>query len=29
VVAVVFDDERLADPLPEEAHDRRVDGVIP
>lgn len=29
VWAVVFDDERLADPLPEEPHDRRVDGVIP
>jgi 5-formyltetrahydrofolate cyclo-ligase len=29
VLAVVFDDDRLADPLPEEPHDRRVDGVIP
>jgi 5-formyltetrahydrofolate cyclo-ligase len=29
VLAVVFDDDRLSDPLPEEPHDRRVDGVIP
>ncbi len=29
VLAVVFDDERLPDPLPEEPHDRRVDDVIP
>jgi 5-formyltetrahydrofolate cyclo-ligase len=29
VLAVVFDDDRLTDPLPEEPHDRRVDGVIP
>lgn len=29
VLAVVFDDERLGDSLPEEPHDRRVDGVIP
>jgi len=29
VLAVVFDDERLSDPLPEEPHDRRVDGVLP
>ena len=29
VLAVVFDDERLEQPLPEEPHDRRVDGVIP
>jgi len=29
VLAVVFDDERLSEPLPEEAHDRRVDGVLP
>lgn len=29
VLAVVFDDERLATALPEEPHDRRVDGVIP
>lgn len=29
VLAVVFDDERVAGPLPEEEHDRRVDGVIP
>jgi 5-formyltetrahydrofolate cyclo-ligase len=29
VLAVVFDDERLTEPLPEEPHDRRVDGVLP
>ena len=29
ILAVVFDDERLTDELPEEKHDRRVDGVIP
>jgi 5-formyltetrahydrofolate cyclo-ligase len=29
VLAVVFDDERLSEALPEEAHDRRVDGVLP
>ena len=29
VVAVVFDDERLTQTLPEEPHDRRVDGVLP
>ncbi len=29
VLAVVFDDERLTDALPEEPHDRRVDGVLP
>lgn len=29
VLAVVFDDERLAETLPEESHDRRVDGVVP
>lgn len=29
VLAVVFEDERVAGPLPEEEHDRRVDGVIP
>jgi 5-formyltetrahydrofolate cyclo-ligase len=29
VLGVVYDDERLDHPLPEEPHDRRVDGVIP
>ena len=29
ILAVVYDDERLDHPLPEEPHDRRVDGVIP
>ena len=29
VLAIVFPDERLSDPLPEEPHDRRVDGVLP
>lgn len=29
VLAVVFDDERLSQSLPEEPHDRRVDDVIP
>ena len=29
VLGVVFPDERLVEPLPEEPHDRRVDGVIP
>jgi len=29
VVAVVFNDERLTETLPEEPHDRRVDGVLP
>lgn len=29
VLAVVFDDERLSVALPEEIHDRRVDGVLP
>lgn len=29
VLAVVYDDERLTEPLPEEPHDRRVDGVLP
>ena len=29
VLAVVFPDERVAGPLPEEPHDRRVDGVLP
>jgi 5-formyltetrahydrofolate cyclo-ligase len=29
VVAVVYDDERLSEPLPEEPHDRRVDGIVP
>jgi 5-formyltetrahydrofolate cyclo-ligase len=29
VLAVVFPDERLSEPLPEEPHDRRVSGVIP
>jgi 5-formyltetrahydrofolate cyclo-ligase len=29
VLAVVYDDERLSDPLPEEPHDRGVDGIIP
>ncbi|HEX5018107.1 MAG TPA: 5-formyltetrahydrofolate cyclo-ligase [Actinomycetes bacterium] len=29
VLGVVYDDERLLEPLPEEPHDRRVDGVIP
>lgn len=29
VWAIVFADERLTDPLPEEPHDRRVDGVLP
>ena len=29
VLGVVYDDERLPEPLPEEPHDRRVDGVIP
>jgi 5-formyltetrahydrofolate cyclo-ligase len=28
VLAVVFDDERLSEQLPEEPHDRRVDGVL-
>jgi 5-formyltetrahydrofolate cyclo-ligase len=28
VLAVVFDDERLSEPLPEEPHDRRVDGFL-
>ncbi|MCZ3387603.1 MAG: 5-formyltetrahydrofolate cyclo-ligase [Actinomycetia bacterium] len=28
VLAVVFDDERLTEQLPEEPHDRRVDGVL-
>lgn len=28
VWGVVFDDERLTEPLPEEPHDRRVDGVL-
>jgi 5-formyltetrahydrofolate cyclo-ligase len=28
-LAVVFDDERLSESLPEEPHDRRVDGVLP
>ena len=28
VWAIVFPDEVLADPLPEEPHDRRVDGVL-
>lgn len=28
VLAIIFDDERLTDALPEEAHDRRVDGVL-
>lgn len=29
VLAVVFPDERVEGPLPEEPHDRRVDGVLP
>ena len=29
VLAVVYDDERLTESLPEEPHDRRVDGVLP
>ena len=29
VLGVVFDDERLTDALPEEPHDRRVDGLLP
>jgi 5-formyltetrahydrofolate cyclo-ligase len=29
VLAIVFDDERLSQPLPEEPHDRHVDGVLP
>lgn len=29
VLAVVFPDERIEGPLPEEPHDRRVDGVLP
>jgi len=29
VLAIVFPSERLAEPLPEEPHDRRVDGVLP
>lgn len=29
VWAIVFPGERLTDPLPEEPHDRRVDGVLP
>ncbi|HVQ88268.1 MAG TPA: 5-formyltetrahydrofolate cyclo-ligase [Actinomycetes bacterium] len=28
VLAIVYDDEKLDDPLPEETHDRRVDGVF-
>lgn len=28
VWAIVYDDERIAEPLPEEPHDRRVDGVL-
>ena len=29
VLAVVYDDERLDEDLPEEPHDRRVNGVLP
>jgi 5-formyltetrahydrofolate cyclo-ligase len=29
ILAVVYDDERLSAPLPEEPHDRRVDGIVP
>ena len=29
VLAIVFPDERVAGPLPDEPHDRRVDGVLP
>ena len=29
VLAVVFDNERLTEELPEEPHDRRVNGVVP
>ncbi|MEO8106158.1 MAG: 5-formyltetrahydrofolate cyclo-ligase [Actinomycetes bacterium] len=29
VLAIVFGDERMSDPLPEEPHDRRVDGTLP
>ena len=29
VLAIVFLDERISDELPEEPHDRRVDGVLP
>lgn len=29
VWAIVFPNERLTDPLPEEPHDRRVSGIIP
>ena len=28
VLAIVFDDERLTQPLPEDPHDRRVDGLL-
>lgn len=29
VLAIVYPDERVPGPLPEEQHDRRVDGVLP
>ncbi|MSO22891.1 MAG: 5-formyltetrahydrofolate cyclo-ligase [Acidobacteria bacterium] len=29
VLAIVFDDERISDDLPEEPHDRRVNGILP
>lgn len=29
VLAIVYPDERVAGPLPDEPHDRRVDGVLP
>jgi 5-formyltetrahydrofolate cyclo-ligase len=29
ILAVVYDDERLSEPLPEEPHDRGVDGIVP
>ncbi|MFL6070311.1 MAG: 5-formyltetrahydrofolate cyclo-ligase [Actinomycetes bacterium] len=29
ILAVVYDDERLSEPLPEEPHDRRVNGIVP
>jgi 5-formyltetrahydrofolate cyclo-ligase len=29
VLGVVYDDERVSEPLPQEPHDRGVDGIIP
>jgi 5-formyltetrahydrofolate cyclo-ligase len=29
ILAVVYDDERVNEPLPEEPHDRRVNGIVP